>query len=144
MVIVVKTKVLSVGLGPQAECLKDLPIRLVNLSKGAQAVDIFKREQVDSVVSHWHLSDMPDGQFLKKLKAVYPKMPTIAIVEANNRQQEIEARSLGVAAVIPEDSDGNYLRQVVSMVLGLQTVSQIDHVYAVSDSAAESDVHAAK
>lgn len=144
MVIVVKTKVLSVGLGPQAECLKDLPIRLVNLAKGAQAVELFKREHVDSVVSHWHLADMPDGQFLRKLKAVYPKMPTIAIIEANNQQQEIEARSLGVAAVIPEDSDGNYLRQVLSMVLGLQTVTQIDQVYAVNESLSESDLHIAK
>lgn len=144
MVIVVKTKVLSVGIGNQAECLKDLPIRLVNLSKGSQAVEVFKREQIDSVVSHWHLADMPDGQFIRKLKAVYPKMPTIAIVEANNRRQEIEARSLGVAAVIPEDSDGNYLRQVVSMVLGLQTVSEIDQVYAISESLVEPDLHTAK
>jgi DNA-binding NarL/FixJ family response regulator len=133
MVILVKTKVLSVGIGEQAQYLQDLPIRLLNLSKGSQAVDAFKREQVDSVVSHWNLADMPDGQFLRKLRAVYPEMPTIALVEAGNQQQEIEARSLGVAAVIPEDSDGNYLRQVVSMVLGLQTVSQIEQVYAINE-----------
>lgn len=133
MVILVKTKVLSVGIGKQAEFLQDLPIRLLNLSRGCEAVDAFKHDHIDSVISHWHLADMPDGQFLRKLKAVYPDMPTIALVEAGNRQQEIEARSLGVAAVIPEDSDGNYLRRVVSMVLGLETVSQIDEVYVVNE-----------
>jgi len=132
MVILVKTKVLSVGIGQQARSLQDLPIRLLNLSRGQQAVSAFKREQIDSVISHWHLADMPDGQFLKKLKAVYPDMPTIALVEAGNTQQEIAARSLGVAAVIPEDCDGDYLRQVVSMVLGLQTV-QIEQVYAIDE-----------
>jgi DNA-binding NarL/FixJ family response regulator len=132
MVILVKTKVLSVGIGQQAQALQDLPIRLLNLSRGEQAVSAFKREQIDSVISHWHLADMPDGQFLKKLKAVYPNMPTIALIEAGNTRQEIAARSLGVAAVIPEDSDGDYLREVVSMVLGLQTV-QIEQVYAIDE-----------
>lgn len=132
MVILVKTKVLSVGIGQQAQALQDLPIRLLNLSRGEQAVSAFKKEQIDSVISHWNLADMPDGQFLKKLKAVYPSMPTIALIEAGNTRQEIEARSLGVAAVIPEDSDGDYLRQVVSMVLGLQTV-QIEQVYAIDE-----------
>jgi DNA-binding NarL/FixJ family response regulator len=133
MVILVKTKVLSVGIGSQAEFLRDLPIRLLNLSKGSDAVNAFKRDHIDSVVSHWHLADMPDGQFLKKLKAVYPDMPTIALVEAGNKEQEIEARSLGVAAVIPEDSDGHYLRRIVSMVLGLETASQIEQVYVVNE-----------
>ena len=78
MVILVKTKVLSVGIGEQSEFLGDLPIRLLNLSKGADAIECFKRDHFDSVISHWHLSDMPNGQFLKKLKGVYPDMPTIA------------------------------------------------------------------
>ncbi|MCE5187260.1 MAG: hypothetical protein LLF76_14160 [Planctomycetaceae bacterium] len=140
MVILVKTKVLSVGIGQQAESLKDLPIRLLNMSNGSEAINVFRREQIDSVVTHWHLSDMPDGEFIRKLKGVYPDMPTIALVEAGNIQQEIDARSLGVAAVIPEDSDGNYLRRVVSMVLGLQTVGQIDRVYAIDDSLRETGV----
>jgi DNA-binding NarL/FixJ family response regulator len=121
-----------VGIGQQAKALQDLPICLLDMSRGQQAVSAFKKEHIDGVISHWNLADMPDGQFLRKLKAVYPNMPTIALIEAGNTQQEIAARSLGVAAVIPEDSDGNYLRRVVSMVLGVQTV-QIEEVYAIND-----------
>lgn len=133
MVIVAKMNILSVGVGDQAVGLGNLPIRLVNLKQGSEAVRSFKTEQVDSVISHWHLADMPNGMFLRKLRAAKPEMPTIAVIEANNPQQEIEARSLGVAAVICEDAGIEYFRNVVSEVLGLASVRAIEEVYAVKE-----------
>jgi DNA-binding NarL/FixJ family response regulator len=110
-----------------------LPVRLINLATGSQAVSSFKTEQIDSVISHWHLADMPDGAFLKKLKAAKPQMPTIAIIEGQNPQQEIEARSLGVAAVITEDSSEEHFRAVVTSVLGLRDTRAIETLYAVKE-----------
>lgn len=133
MVIIAKMNVLSVGAENQAQSFSDLPVRLVNLKYGSEAVRSFKTEQVDSVISHWNLADMPNGRFLKKLKAAKPEMPTIAIIEANNSQQEIEARSLGVAAVICEDAGQEHFRAVVSEVLGLGSVRAIEEVYAVKE-----------
>jgi DNA-binding NarL/FixJ family response regulator len=75
---------------------------------------------------------MPDGEFLKRLKTVRPDMPTVAIVESNNPQQEIEARVLGVSAVIPEDCDGEYFRQVMASVFGLPDVRAIETLYKIS------------
>ena len=131
MVIIARMSILSVGAGSRAESLNGLPIRLINLKDGYEAIRSFKTEHVDSVISHWHLADMPNGQFLKKLKAAKPDMPTIAIVEGDNPQQEIEARSLGVAAVITEDSSEEHFRDVITAVLGLTDVRAIEELYAV-------------
>lgn len=132
MVIVAKTNVMAVGAGKLAACAAELPIRLITLKNGLEAVRSFKTEQVDSVISHWHLDDMPDGLFLKRLRAMRPFMPTIAIVEPNNPQQEIEARSLGVVAVIPDDCSEAHFRDVVSAVLHLSPES-VEHLYAVKE-----------
>jgi len=133
MVIIAKMNVLSVGAGDRVDMLDGLPIRLINLKNGYEAIRSFKTEHVDSVISHWHLADMPNGTFLRKLKAVKPKMPTIAIIEGDNPQQEIEARSLGVAAVITEDSSQEHFRDVVTAVLGLANVHAIEELYAVKE-----------
>lgn len=133
MVIIAKMNVLSVGAGNRVDTLDGLPIRLINLKDGYEAIRSFKTEHVDSVISHWHLADMPNGTFLRKLKAAKPQMPTIAIIEGDNPQQEIEARSLGVAAVITEDSSKEHFRDVVTAVLGLTDVQAIEGLYAVKE-----------
>jgi DNA-binding NarL/FixJ family response regulator len=132
MVIVAKTNVMAVGAGKWLASINELPIRLINLKNGLEAVRSFKTEQVDSVISHWHLDDMPDGMFLKRLRAMRPYMPTIAIVEPKNPQQEIAARSLGVAAVIPDDCSEEHFREIVSAVLHLSPES-VEHLYAVKE-----------
>ena len=132
MVIIAEMNVLAVGMEDRTSEFNGLPIRLLNLTHGSDAIRSFKTDSVDSVVSHWHLADMPDGEFLRKLKAVKPDMPTVAIVEADNPQQEIEARMLGVSAVIPENCGDEYFRQVMTSVLGLSGVQSIEKLYAVA------------
>lgn len=131
MIVIAKLNVLAVGV-KQAEVIEQLGVRVISLQNGQQAISSFKSEQIDSVVSHWHLEDMPDGEFLKRLRAIRPYMPTIALVQAGNLQQEIAARSLGVTAVIPDDSTEEYFRQVVCQVLGINE-NAIERLYAVSE-----------
>ena len=135
MVIIAEMNVLAVGMKDRADEFNGLPIRLLDIAHGADAIRSFKTDPIDSVISHWHLADMPDGEFLKKLKAVRPDMPTVAIVEASNPQQEIEARMLGVSAVIPEDCGDEYFRQVMTSVLGLPNERAIEKLYAVAEYA---------
>jgi len=134
MVIIAEMNVLAVGMENRADDFNGLPIRLLNLTHGSDAIRSFRTDPIDSVISHWNLTDMPDGKFLKKLKAAKPDMPTIAIVEPNNPQQEIEARMLGVSAVVTEDCDDAYLRQVMAAVFGLPNVAAIEKLYAVAES----------
>ena len=133
MVIIAEMNVLAVGMEDRVGEFEGLSVRLLDMAHGSDAIRSFKTDPIDSVISHWHLADMPDGEFLKKLRAVKPDMPTIAIVEANNPQQEIEARALGVSAVIPEDCDDEYLRQVMASVFGLSDVRAIEAMYAVKE-----------
>ncbi|MHC5094327.1 MAG: response regulator [Planctomycetota bacterium] len=102
MVIIAVLNVLAVGMKDRTGEFEGLPVRLLDMAHGSDAICSFKTGSIDTVISHWNLIDMPDGEFLKKLKAVRPEMPTVAIIEPNNPQQEIEARMLGVNAVIPE------------------------------------------
>lgn len=133
MIIAAKLTVLAVGAEERSAALAALPIRLIGLTHGSDAVRSFKTESIDSVVSRWHLDDMPDGLFLKRLLAMRPGMPTIAIVEPGNPDQEIAARSLGVAAVLAEDCSEAYFREVVSAALHLRPQSMA-RAYAVKKS----------
>lgn len=133
MVIIAEMNVLAVGVEDRAGEFNGLPVRLLNMAHGSDAIRSFKTDPIDSVISHWNLADMPDGQFLKKLKAVKPDMPTVAIIEANNPQQEIEARMLGVSAVISEDCGDEYFREVMTSVLGLPNERVIETLYAVKE-----------
>ena len=130
MVIIAEMNVLAVGMKDRMGGFEGLPVRLLDMAHGSDAIRSFKTASIDSVISHWHLEDMPDGEFLRKLKFVKPDMPTVAIIEPNNPQQEIEARALGVSAVITEDCSEDYFRHVMSQVLGLPDHA-IETLYAV-------------
>lgn len=119
MIVLVQANVLIVGLNGKHKVLRELPIRLITMQSGIKAARSLKNEKVDSVISKWDLDDMEDGQFLKKLKAFKPDIPTIAFVKAGDQAQEIAARSLGVSAVLTNDADDDLFRQTVANVLGL-------------------------
>ena len=133
MVIIAEMNVLAVGVEDRVGEFNGLPVRLLNMAHGSDAIRSFKTDPIDSVISHWNLADMPDGQFLKKLKAAKPDMPTVAIIEANNPQQETEARMLGVSAVISEDCGDEYFRKVMASVFGLPNERVIETLYAVKE-----------
>ena len=119
MIVLVQANVLMIGLNGKHKVLRELPVRLITMQSGREAARSLKNEKVDSVISKWDLGDMEDGQFLKKLKAVKPEIPTIAFVKAGDESQEIAARSLGVSAVLTDDADDELFRQTVANVLGL-------------------------
>ncbi len=120
MIVLVQATVLTVGLNGRNEVLKELPIRLITMQSGVTAARSLKTEKVNSVISSWDLADMPDGRFLKSLRAAKPYIPTIAFVRAGDTKQEIQARALGVSAVITEDAGDELFRDVVANVLGLK------------------------
>ena len=113
MVIISQPKVLTVGMNDKAMVLRKLPIRVVVRQNGREAVRSLKTENFDSVICRWDLADMKDGRFLKSLRLAKPYIPTIVIIQANNFGQEIAARSLGVSAVITEDSNDEYFLDTV-------------------------------
>jgi len=100
MILLVEANVLTVGLDGRTDGLAELPVRLINMRTGSEAIKCLRSEKIDSVISEWDLPDMADGSFLKGFKTVKPHMPTIAVVKPGDRGQEIAARSLGVAAVL--------------------------------------------
>jgi DNA-binding NarL/FixJ family response regulator len=119
MIVLVQANVLTVGLNGKNEALRELPIRLITMQSGVQAARSLKNEKVDSVISKWDLEDMKDGRFLKTLRVVKPEIATIAFVNPGDTAQEIAARSIGVSAVLTNDSDDEYFRDIVTNILGL-------------------------
>jgi CheY-like chemotaxis protein len=133
MVVLVQAHVLTVGLNGKNEVLRELPIRLITVPSGRQAVHSFRNERFDSVITNWDLDDMQNGRFIKKLRAVKPDIPTIVFIRANEPEQEIAARSLGVSAVLTDESDDELFRQTVANVLGIRDIASIEAISPVED-----------
>jgi DNA-binding NtrC family response regulator len=134
MIILVQASVLTVGLDGRNEVLRELPIQLITMQSGMKAARSLKTEKVDSVISKWDLDDMEDGRFLKNLRAVKPEIPTIAFIRAGDQAQEITARSLGVSAVLTDDTDDELFRATVADILGLKDVASIKAMSPVENS----------
>jgi len=138
MILLVEANVLTVGSDETNAGLSGLPIRIINMQTGSDAIKCLRNEKIDSVISHWDLPDMADGQFLKGFKMAKPHMPTIAVIKSGSRSQEIAARSLGVAAVLTEDSSPEILKATLSQVLGLSTSQDIKAIRVMQKPAAKS------
>jgi len=128
MIVLLQASVLTVGLDDRNEALSELPIRLITMRSGLEAARSLKTEEVESVISKWDLEDMADGMFLARLKAAKPDIPTIAFIEAGNKDQEIAARSLGITAVLSNRADDELFQQTVANVLGLTDTASIRRI----------------
>ena len=130
MIVLVQATVLTVGLNGKNEVLRELPIRLLAMQSASEAARSLKNEKVDSVISKWDLDDMRNGRFVKKLRAVKPDIPTIVFIRAGDRGQEVDARSLGVSAVLTDQASDELFRQTVANVLGLKNLVSIKAISA--------------
>jgi DNA-binding NarL/FixJ family response regulator len=131
MVVLVQANVMTVGLNGKSEVLRELPVRLITMQSGLQAARSLKNEEIDSVISRWDLDDMPNGRFLRNLRAVKPDIATIVFVKAGDWQQEIQARSLGVSAVLTDQADDGIFKETVANVLGIQDLVDIKAIAAI-------------
>lgn len=132
MVVLVEASILSVGLDEKFRTLGRTPVRMVNCQTGKEAARSLKNEKIDGVVCRWNLPDMPDGLFVKRLKAFKPNIPVIVMVEHDNPAQEIAARALGVSAVVSDLADRKNLRRTLFSMLHLKPSANKD-IYAVEE-----------
>lgn len=119
---VVGKNILIVGAADKEQALKDLPVRVLAMDTGIQAIRCLKEERIDTLISHWELMDIPAGQFLRNVREARPCVPTIAFIKPGNIDQEIAARRLGVDAVLSEDIGDGYFRETVCQLLGISAV----------------------
>lgn len=141
MLIITETNVLTVGISEgQIQALRELPVRVINVRYGNEAVRSFKSKNINSVVSQWSLDDMPDGALLKGVRSIKPDLPTIAIIESGNTEQEIEARSLGVSAVLTENCGREELIEVLANLLGIADTQAIASIYAEENTGRETNI----
>lgn len=122
MIVLVHANVMTIGLNSKSKVLRELPIRIIEKSCGIQAARSLRNEKIDSIISSWDLEDMTDGGFLKRLKLIKPHMPTIAFIKSGDPLQEIQARSLGVSAVLTENTSDELFRRTVENVLEIKDV----------------------
>ena len=133
MLALVKANVLVLGCEGRNNALKALPIRVLYCETGLEAGRSLKNESVDGVISLWKLPEAPAGKFLRNLRLAKPYLPIIALVDANNIEQEISARSIGVTAVLNDDVDDSILRRTVVEVLGIENTKEIQKLCAIAD-----------
>ena len=116
MIVLVQANVLTVGLNGENEVLRELPIRLLAMQSASEAVRSLKNEKVYATLLR---------KANTELRAVKPDIPTIVFVRAGDRAQEIDARSLGVSAVLTDQASDELFRQTVANVLGLKNLVSI-------------------
>ena len=116
------TTVLVVGIDKRSKDLEEMPLRIITMQTGLEAIRCLKEERIDAVASSWELDDMPEGRFLSRLMAVRPNFPAVAFIEDGNEEQEISARHAGVAAVLTNNTDSDYFRQIVCQILGFSSL----------------------
>ncbi|MCE5187298.1 MAG: hypothetical protein LLF76_14360 [Planctomycetaceae bacterium] len=121
----VYSNVLMIGTADKAAGLQELPIRLLVINTGKEAIQCLRHEHIDTVVSRWELVDMPNGILLERILAARPKMPTVAFVEPGNWQQEIMARSLGVTAILTDDIADDYFRSTICQILKIKDIARL-------------------
>ena len=119
MKILVQGRTLTVGLNGKGDALSELPIELTSVDTATQAVTCLKSERFDCVVSKWHLDDMNEGGFQRRLRAVRPDTATVVLVSCDDPGEEILARSIGVSAVLTEDCSDELLLATVAAILGI-------------------------
>ena len=122
---VVVANVLAEGVSDKRGALKDLPIRLLVMDTGAEAVRCLQEERIATVISRWELVDMPKGELLRNIIAARPNIPTIAFITPGDRSQETAARALGVSAILNEDVDDEYFRETLCQLLGICTITNV-------------------
>jgi len=126
----VYSTILMVGTERKASELCELPIRLLTFETGSEAIRCLRNEPVDSVISQWHLTDMPNGELLARISDAKPSMPTVAFVEPHNQEQEIAARSLGVTVILPDDINDTFFRRVVCQILHIDDPASLSLSFA--------------
>jgi len=125
---VVVANVLAVGVSDKSGALKDLPVRLLVMDTGAEAVRCLQEERIATVISRWELVDMPQGELLRNIIAARPNIPTIAFIRPGDRSQEIAARTLGVSAILSEDVDDDDFRETLCQLLSIRTVESVEAI----------------
>jgi len=126
MIFLGQANILTIGLNGKTNVFSNLPMNLINVQDAAHAVQYIKTEHIDAVVCNWDLPDMPNGIFLKKLRALKPQIKTIVIVKAGNTNEEISARCIGASAVLTDHSSKSLLRQTVIDALRLHEYTPAD------------------
>jgi len=122
---VVGRNILVIGIADKGSVLRELPVRVLAMDTGAQAIRCLKAERIDTVVSHWELIDIPAGKLLRNVKEAKPSTPTIAFIKSADIDQEVAARRLGVDAILSEDIDDDYFRETVCQLLGISAVASV-------------------
>lgn len=128
MIVLVQANILAIGLKGRKNSLNELPIRLISIESGMEAARSLKNEKIDSVISNWDLVDMDNGLFLKRLRRIKPNIPTIVFVDHNDPKQEIQARSLGVSAVLNDNTTDQHFKMTISNLLGLTDAASIEAI----------------
>jgi DNA-binding NarL/FixJ family response regulator len=131
---VVGRNILVVGVADKGNALKELPVRVLAMDTGSQAIRCLKEERIDTVISHWELMDIPAGRFLKNVTEAKPSTPTIAFIKSGDIDQEIAARKLGVDAVLSEDINDDYFREIVCQLLRISAVASMQIVNDYNDN----------
>ncbi|MHC4106196.1 MAG: hypothetical protein ACYSR9_14730, partial [Planctomycetota bacterium] len=69
---VVVANILAVGVTDKSEGLNELPIRLLFMETGAEAIQCLQEERIAGLFGRWELIDMSQGKLFENVRAAKP------------------------------------------------------------------------
>jgi DNA-binding NtrC family response regulator len=90
---------------------------VVTASNSAQAVSVLSQGRPDLLVLEPQMKGLDGLAFLKRVRAIDPRMPVIAVTGAEESRTAAEAMQAGVFACIPKPCDFVSLEHLVGLAL---------------------------
>ncbi|MFA5554163.1 MAG: response regulator [Phycisphaerae bacterium] len=106
-------QILSVGLDDCSMSLPEHGLFHLKTNSGMGALLVLRDFNPDVVLVRWVLPDMSAEALLKRIITTKPSIASIAVIDTDNTQQEIAARSIGAAAVINCGVSGQTLYEII-------------------------------
>lgn len=106
-------QILSVGMDDCEITLPEPDLFHLRTNSGMGAMLLLRDFNPDVVLARWVLPDMSGEMLLRRIITTKPAIAAVAVIDTANAQQEIAARSIGVAAVIDCDIAGETLYEMI-------------------------------
>jgi DNA-binding NtrC family response regulator len=121
-----------------AEQMRRLGFTTITAENGARALEIFREQQIDTIISDIEMPEMNGLEFLAELRASGSEVPFIIVAGHGDNENAVEALRLGATDFLDKPFDSRVFEEAVRRALALNSAlkgieSEVDLAYLNSD-----------
>src|SRR5437870_2590358 len=92
-------------------------LTVLSAANGVEALEVFKREIPDVVLTDMQMPEMDGLQLVQEIRARYPSVPVILMTAHGSEEIAVEALQKGAASYVPKRNLAKDLSETISSVL---------------------------